>query len=116
MVPVSSRNLQVRLLILVFLAFIPALGIFWYANRELRSFQLDAKEQELVRRAQEVTNTYRHLIYQGETLLATLAEFPQIESVGFQVAPNSSPEYFSIPRTSRPSLSSAWTGTWPAVA
>ncbi|MCJ7628699.1 MAG: hypothetical protein MUO50_09970 [Longimicrobiales bacterium] len=83
MVPVSSRNLQVRLLILVFLAFIPALGIFWYANREFRSLQLEAKEQDLVLRAREVTTTYRHLIYQGETLLATLAEFPQIESGKF---------------------------------
>ena len=83
MVDVSSRNLQVRLLILVFLAFIPALGIFWYANRELRSLQLEAKEQELVQRAQEVATRYRHLIDQGETLLATLAEFPEIESVRF---------------------------------
>ena len=81
MVDVSSRNLQVRLLILVFLAFVPALGIFWYANRELRSLQLEAKEQELVQRAQEVATRYRHLIDQGETLLATLSEFPEIESV-----------------------------------
>jgi len=81
MVDVSSRNLQVRLLILVFLAFIPALGIFWYANRELRSLQLEAKEQELVQRAQEVATRYRHLIDEGETLLGTLAVFPEIESV-----------------------------------
>lgn len=78
MADVSSRNLQVRLLILVFLAFIPALGIFWYANRELRDLQLEAKEQELVQRAREVATRYRHLIDQGETLLATLAEFPEI--------------------------------------
>jgi hypothetical protein len=83
MVDVSSRNLQIRLLILVFLAFVPALGIFWFANRELRSLQLEAKEQELVQRTQEVATRYRHLIDQGETLLATLAEFPEIESVRF---------------------------------
>ena len=29
---VTSRNLQARLLILVFLAFISAMGFFWYAN------------------------------------------------------------------------------------
>ena len=83
MVDVSSRNLQVRLLILVFLAFIPALGIFWYANRELRILQLEAKQQELVRRAREVANHYGHLIDQGETLLGALAVFPEIESVRF---------------------------------
>jgi len=83
MVDVSSRNLQVRLLILVFLAFIPALGIFWYANAELRKLQLEAKEQELVQRTQEVATRYRHLIDQGETLLAALAEFPEIESARF---------------------------------
>ncbi len=62
MVDVSSRNLQVRLLILVFLAFIPALGIFWYANRELRNLQLEAKEQELVQRAGEVAMEYNRLV------------------------------------------------------
>ena len=83
MVDVSSRNLQVRLLILVFLAFVPALGIFWYANRELRNLQLEAKERELVMRTQEVATRYRHLVDQGETLLATLAQFPEIESARF---------------------------------
>lgn len=83
MVDVSSRILQVRLLILVFLAFIPALGVFWYANRELRTLQLEAKEQELVRRTQEVATRYRHLVDQGETLLATLSQFPEIESARF---------------------------------
>lgn len=80
MTEVSSRNLQVRLLILLFLAFVPALGVFWYANRALRELQFDAKEQELGRRVQLVTSQYRHLVDQGETLLSTLAEFPEIET------------------------------------
>jgi hypothetical protein len=49
----------------------------------LRALQLEAKEQVLVQRAQEVASRYRHLIDQGQTLLATLAVFPEIESVRF---------------------------------
>jgi len=83
MVDVSSRNLQVRLLILVFLAFIPALGIFWYANRELRNLQLEAKEQELVQRAGEVAMEYNRLVGEGQLFLAALSEFDEISSVRF---------------------------------
>lgn len=80
---VSSRNLQVRLLILVFLAFIPALGIFWYANRELRNLQLEAKEQELVQRAGEVAMEYNRLVGEGQQFLSALSEFDEISSVRF---------------------------------
>jgi len=51
MAAVSPRSLQARLLILVFLAFLPAIVIFWFANREVRDLQLKAKEQDLVNRA-----------------------------------------------------------------
>lgn len=78
MTEVSSRNLQVRLLILVFLAFIPALGVFWYANRELRSLQLEAKQQELVRRASEVATDYHRFIREGQAFLGALSEFDEI--------------------------------------
>jgi len=80
---VSPRNLQVRLLILVFIAFIPALGIFWYANREFRNLQLEAKEQELIQRAGEVATEYRRLIGEGQAFLAALSEFDEIRSVRF---------------------------------
>ena len=80
---VSSRNLQARLLILVFLAFIPALGIFWYANRALTNLQLEAKEQDLIQRAEEVATDYDRLIDKGRAILASLAEFDQIRSAPF---------------------------------
>jgi hypothetical protein len=80
MTEVSSRNLQVRLLILVFLAFIPALGVFWYANRELRTLQLEAKEQELVRRVGEVAIDYERMVHEGEAILGALSAFPEIGS------------------------------------
>ena len=83
MVDVSSRSLQVRLLILVFLAFIPALGIFWYANREFRNLQLEAKEDDLIRRAEAVATEYQRLVSEGETFLGTLSEFEDIRSTRF---------------------------------
>jgi hypothetical protein len=83
MTDVSSRNLQVRLLVLVFLAFVPALGIFWYANRELRALQLHAKEQDLLQRSAEVTQDYRRLVERGRVILGTLSEFDEIRSVRF---------------------------------
>ncbi|MBT8397700.1 MAG: hypothetical protein HKO65_02280 [Gemmatimonadetes bacterium] len=83
MVDVSSRSLQVRLLILVFLAFIPALGIFWYANREFRNLQLEAKEDELIRRAEAVATEYQRLITEGELFLGTLSEFDEVRSTRF---------------------------------
>ena len=83
MVDVSSRSLQVRLLILVFLAFIPALGIFWYANRELRSLQLEAKQGELLQRAEEVATDYHRLISEGQAILGVLSEFDDIRTPRF---------------------------------
>ena len=83
MTDVSSRNLQTRLLILVFLAFVPALGIFWYANRALTSLQLEAKEQDLVQKAEEVATDYRRLIDKGRAVLGALAEFDQIRTAPF---------------------------------
>lgn len=83
MVDVSSRNLQVRLLILVFLAFLPALGIFWYANRELRALQLEAKEQELIQQASEVATDYQRLISEGQAFLGALSEFDEIQEARF---------------------------------
>ena len=84
MTEVSSRNLQVRLLILVFLAFIPALGVFWFANRELRALQLEAKEQELLRRTREVATEYDRLVKEGEAILGALSEFDEVGSVQSQ--------------------------------
>jgi hypothetical protein len=84
MTEVSSRNLQVRLLILVFLAFIPALGVFWFANRELRALQLEAKEQELLRRTGEVATEYDRLVKEGEAILGALSEFDEVGSVQSQ--------------------------------
>jgi hypothetical protein len=80
MANVSSRTLQLRLLILVFVAFIPALGLFWYVNGELRTLQLEAKEHELASRAQHIAAEYTGMLEQSRSYLATLAEFPEVRT------------------------------------
>ncbi len=80
MAEITTRTLQVRLFLLVVLAFIPALGFFWYANSELRTLQLEAKEQELLRRAEVVATEYRSLLDQSRAVMASLAELPEIRS------------------------------------
>jgi hypothetical protein len=64
----------------VFLAFLPAMGFFWYANTELRSLQMEAKEQDLVRRADVAAAEYRSLLNQSRAVLASLAESPEIQA------------------------------------
>jgi hypothetical protein len=59
------------------------MGIFWYANRELRELQLEAKEQELVRRAEVVVAEYRSLMDHTEAFIQGLAEFPEIRTARF---------------------------------
>ncbi len=80
MADISTRNLQARLLILVFLAFLPAMGIFAYATHEVRELQLQAKEQELVLRAQVTAARFRSMVTENGILLAGLAEFPEVRT------------------------------------
>jgi hypothetical protein len=80
MASVSTRTLQLRLLILVFVAFVPALAFFWYTSNELRDLQLQGKEEELVRRAQVIATEYQLLLEESQRYLSTLAEFPQISA------------------------------------
>jgi hypothetical protein len=78
MATISSRTLQVRLLVLVLLAFIPAIAFFWYANGELRDLQRSSLEQELLHRAEVMETEYETLLGQHHSFLATLAEFPEV--------------------------------------
>ena len=80
MASVSPRTLQVRLLILVLLAFIPAIGFFQYANGNLRDLQVLSHEQELLQRAADLATEYQTILGQNRSLLATLAEFPEIRN------------------------------------
>ena len=71
-------NLTSRVLLLVLIAFLPALGLYWYANREIRELQLSSQEQELLRATRETSVEYSRLLEESRVLLATLAQFPQI--------------------------------------
>ncbi len=67
-----------RVLLLVLIAFLPAVGIYLYANGEIRSLQLANQEQELLRATRETSVEYNRLLEESRVLLGALAEFPQI--------------------------------------
>ncbi|MHC4924696.1 MAG: hypothetical protein ACYTG4_11580, partial [Planctomycetota bacterium] len=73
----ATRN-QIRLFVLVFLAFLPAVGLYLYANAILRERELTQSQNELVQFAHIASVEYQSLIDESEQLLATLADFPDI--------------------------------------
>jgi hypothetical protein len=72
------KGLQSRLFVLVVLAFLPAVALYWYANRELRAAERSAHERELLRAAQVVSVEYQRLIDESRALLGSLTEVPAI--------------------------------------
>ncbi len=72
------RNLQARLFLLVILAFLPALGLYWYSNRELGRLQLQGHVRDLVQVTQLAGVEYERLLEDSEALLGSLAEIPEI--------------------------------------
>jgi len=73
----ATRN-QIRLFILVFLAFLPAIGLYLYANGILREHEIDGSERELLQFSHVTAVEYQRLISESEQILAALAEFPEI--------------------------------------
>jgi len=71
------RN-QVRLFVLVILAFLPAVGLYYYANGMLREHELRQSQQELVQFAHVAAVEYQRLIDESQQLLGALAEFPEV--------------------------------------
>jgi len=71
------RN-QVRLFVLVILAFLPAVGLYLYANGILRERELRQSQQELIQFAHVAAVEYQRLIDESRQLLGTLAEFPDV--------------------------------------
>ena len=78
MTSTSNPGFTGRVLLLVLIAFLPALGIYLYANGEIRSLQLANQEQELLRATRETSVEYNRLLEESRVLLATLAQFPQV--------------------------------------
>lgn len=77
---VSSRSLQLRLFLLLVVAFLPVVGILWYVNGELRRLETRAHEQELRRIAQVTVAEYNQLLADSRTLLGVLAELPEVRA------------------------------------
>jgi Cache domain len=76
-----SRN-QIRLFILVILAFLPAVGIYVYASAALESHEMDQRRQELLQFANVAGVEYQRLLDESEDLLGALAEMPEIRDGG----------------------------------
>ena len=74
---VATRN-QLRLIILVLLAFFPAILLYRYASTNLREHEALQHRQELVQIAQVTAVEYQRLLEEGRHLLGALGEFPEI--------------------------------------
>lgn len=73
----AMRN-QIRLFVLVILSFLPAVGLYLYANTILRESELAQSQQELVQFGHVAAVEYQRLIDETQQLLGALAEFPEI--------------------------------------
>jgi len=80
MAGVGQRNLKSRLLLLVVIAFLPALAIYLYANRELRQLQLELHEQDLLHQARLTQVEYERMIEDSRAVLGSLAQFEEIRT------------------------------------
>lgn len=76
----DATRSQIRLLVLVILAFLPALALYGFARASIRQYERQRQEDQLVRVAELATLEYERLIDDSRQLLAALAEFPEIRA------------------------------------
>jgi len=74
----DETRTHIRLLVLVVLAFLPAIGLYGIANQTLRERERDRQEEQLRQLARLSTAEYRRMVGESRQLLAALAEFPEI--------------------------------------
>ncbi len=74
----AATRTQIRLLVLVFLAFLPAVLLYGFARATLEGREQERQEQELRQLARITYFEYGRLISRSEQLLAVLSEFPEI--------------------------------------
>lgn len=65
---------QTRLFILVFLAFLPTVAVYVYANRSLTAAELRSGESELLHLANQAGHDYRRILSHTESFLGALSE------------------------------------------
>ena len=73
----ATRN-QLRLIVLVLIAFLPSILLYRYANDTLRMHEMRAHEAELLQLARVTAVEYEQLVVESRQLLGALAEFPEI--------------------------------------
>lgn len=69
---------RIRLLVLVLLAFLPAVALYWVTSETLKERERSRQQQELAQLAALTLVDYQQLIDESRQLLAILAEFPEI--------------------------------------
>ncbi len=72
--------LRLRLLLLVFIAVIPALGLILYGAAAERGYATNEAQQRALRAARFAAEDYTRLIGEGERLLAVLAQVPSVRA------------------------------------
>ena len=78
MARLSLASLRTRLLLLVLLAVIPALGLTLYTNLEERQLRKALVQEHAMRLSRLVSADYERLIEDARQLLMTLARFPAV--------------------------------------
>jgi len=101
-------SLRFRLIIIVFLAIMPMVGLIIYNNLEQRELATQTSQKELLRVVENCDSDYRHTIQQTRQFLAALAEFPAVKqqeseacSELFARVMKESPLYHNIMATTR---------------
>ena len=74
----SFGSLRVRLILLVLLAVIPALGITLYSGLELRDHMRQGVLVDALRLAKDISETHDRLIQNARQILFTLSQIPQV--------------------------------------
>jgi signal transduction histidine kinase len=77
----SLASLRTRLLLLVFLAVIPALGLTLYTNLEERQLRKALVQEHAMRLSRLVSADYERLIEDARQLLVTLARLPAVRDL-----------------------------------
>ena len=81
MVRLSLGSLRTRLLLLVLLAVIPALGLALYANLEERQLRKALVYEHAMRLSRLISADYERLIEDAQQLLVTLAQLPAVRDL-----------------------------------
>ena len=75
-----KAHLQTRLFVLVLLAFLPALALFFWSSIQLDALRSQIMDEQLARSAQVATVEYARILAESESLLGALSQVPEIRA------------------------------------